>query len=154
MYTFDKIFSFSPWQMGYRPWIPMWLDSTIGFCCCVSMPYKNSSHTSKSKGQTEDHTDNSTKVCKSAKLQDCETVRLSDRETGLPLFLLHGLFDCTLSWNPIADPFSTGAFVCVDTSSCPIVENEVVWMACRKMSAAERSMDILGRLRKTQCRLV
>ena len=71
------------------------------------MHYKNSSHTSKSKGQTEDHTDNSTKVCKSAKLQDCETVRLSDRETGLPLFLLHGLFDCTLSWNPIADLLSS-----------------------------------------------
>ena len=71
------------------------------------MPYKNSSHTSKSKGQTEDHTDNSTKVCKSAKLQDCETVRLSDRETGLPLFLLHGLFDCTLSWKPIADQLSS-----------------------------------------------
>jgi len=70
------------------------------------MPYKNSSHTSKSKGQTEDHTDNSTKVCKSAKLQDCETVRLSDRETGLPLFLLHGLFDCSLSWKPIADQLS------------------------------------------------
>lgn len=71
------------------------------------MPYKNSSHTSKSKGQTEDQPDNSTKVCESASLRNCQTARLSDCKTGRPIFILHGLFDCTLSWQPIADQLSS-----------------------------------------------
>jgi len=70
------------------------------------MPYKNSSHTSKSNVLAQEQFDSLTKDCKTVRLQDCQTARQSDRKTGLPLFLLHGLFDCTLSWKPIADLLS------------------------------------------------
>lgn len=70
------------------------------------MSYKNSYHNSKANVLAEEQPDSSTKVCKSASLQDCQTARLSDSKAGLPLFLLHGLFDCTISWKPIADLLS------------------------------------------------
>lgn len=72
------------------------------------MQSKNSYHTSKGNQQAgEDQHDRTTEQQSNGStvsLFDCSTVSLSARP---PLFLLHGLFDCTLSWKPIADQLSS-----------------------------------------------
>jgi len=72
------------------------------------MQSKNSYHTSKGNQQAgEDQHDRTTEQqsdCSPVRLSACSTVSLSARP---PLFILHGLFDCTLSWNPIADLLSS-----------------------------------------------
>lgn len=72
------------------------------------MQSKNSYHTSKGNQQAgEDQHDRTTEQqsdCSPVRLSACSTVSLSARP---PLFLLHGLFDCTLTWKPIADLLSS-----------------------------------------------
>lgn len=72
------------------------------------MQSKNSYHTSKGNQQagedqhdsmTEQHGDGST-----VSLFACQPVSLLAHP---PIFILHGLFDCTLSWKPIADLLSS-----------------------------------------------
>ncbi len=58
------------------------------------MQSKNSYHTSKAERQKEEKT-KSQKVFEPSSLQAFK-----------PIFILHGLFDCTLSWKPIADLLS------------------------------------------------
>ena len=64
------------------------------------MQSKNSYHTSKGNQQAEEDQDNRQPV----RLSACSPVSLSAHP---PIFILHGLFDCPLSWKPIADQLSS-----------------------------------------------
>ena len=71
------------------------------------MQSKNSYHISKANQQAEEgqhgNTTEQQSDCSSVRLSACSTVSLSARP---PIFILHGLFDCSLSWKPIADQLS------------------------------------------------
>lgn len=64
------------------------------------MQSKNLYHTSKGNQQTGEDQNNR----QTGRLSACQPVRLLARP---PIFILHGLFDCTLSWKPIAEQLSS-----------------------------------------------